>query len=54
MDIQKIWPKVIRLEQAQAEGGSGYANSFCSVDSDGTAGYGFANGSRGVSFGFCV
>ena len=34
--------------------GSGIADSFCRVDSSGTANANLANGSRGVSFGFCV
>lgn len=34
--------------------GSGGTNGFCFVDSSGDAGIDSANGSRGVSFGFCV
>lgn len=34
--------------------GSGDTNRFCGVSSSGNADYGDANGSRGVSFGFCV
>lgn len=33
---------------------SGDTNRFCGVSSSGNADYGDANGSRGVSFGFCV
>lgn len=33
---------------------SGGTNRFCGVSSSGNADYGDANGSRGVSFGFCV
>ena len=33
---------------------SGYTTHFCRVDGSGGANYGYANGSRGVSFGFCV
>lgn len=33
---------------------SGDTNNFCGVDSGGTANYGSASGSSGVSFGFCV
>lgn len=34
--------------------GSGNTNYFCDVGNNGTANYGSASGSRGVSFGFCV
>lgn len=33
---------------------SGNTNLFCIVNSSGNANYGYANGSNGVSFGFCV
>jgi hypothetical protein len=33
---------------------SGYSNIFCGVYSSGGAGYGTANYSNGVAFGFCV
>ena len=33
---------------------SGSSNYFCFVDSDGFANFYYADGSRGVAFGFCV